>query len=159
MAQRSGSASWLIEMRGLTSIKRAMRVLAEKDAPFIKAALAEAGGLLRTAAARRAPGKMASAVAFVGVRGSGASVRAQLKVTHGGAKAREFGRSTWYRGYTGRHMKATGHVVKHLPGQRPQPFLGIIHQNAAIAEVKPQIEKLLGEAFENEWMRITSEGD
>lgn len=160
MGGRSQTASWGIEIDGVTNLKRALRVLAEPDAPFLRSALEESGQLLRAAAARRAPGRIAAAVRFTGVKGKGAGLRATIDVRHPGARSMEFGREMYYRGFTGRQQKATGRKFRVGPGrgQPARPYLGVIKGNAAIAEVEDRVRQLLAEAFEREWERIAVGG-
>ena len=148
-----------IKVAGAKALKRALKVLGETDAPFLREALEQSGKLLRAATAKRAPGSIAAAVAFAGVKGTGGALRAPLKIKHPGAIPMEFGRVHYYRGFTGRRQKATGQRFKASPGQKAKPFLGVVSGGGAIAEVRDEVEKLIRVAFEREWERIASEGD
>ncbi|PKN81534.1 MAG: hypothetical protein CVU47_06360 [Chloroflexi bacterium HGW-Chloroflexi-9] len=141
-------------------LNRALQVLAEPDAPFLRQALEESGRELASAAASRAPGSIASTVAFAGVKGRANRLRATVVVKHPAAKAREFGRQTFYRSYEDRRMKATGVPFKAgRRGQKAQPFIGIVKGNAAIGAVGPGVRQRLERAVTQEWDRIAAEGD
>ena len=155
----SGTVKWGIQVEGATALKRALRVLSETDAPFLREALTESGQLLRGAAARRAPGGIANKVDFVGVKGSGGTLRALIQIKHPGGMAMEFGRSLYYRGFTKRRMKATGRRFRASPGQKARPYLGITKGDAAIGEVGERIKRLILQAIQDEWERIGREGD
>ena len=144
-----------IVVEGTKQLSKALRVLGEGDAPFIRAALTDAGMLLRSAAAHRTHGGIASAIAFVGVMGKANSLRAVIKIKHPGAKSMEFGRSRYYTGYRGRAVKS-GRLVTYAPprGQRARPYLGVIKGNGAVGEVRERVETMLRAAFEKEWERI-----
>lgn len=147
-----------ITVTGAKAIQRAFKVLGETDAPFLRHALEQSGGLLTEATHSRAPGGMAATVAFVGVKGKGAVLRATVVVRHAGAKSMEFGRTWYYEGFTGRKMKATGQRVKRK-GQQAKPFVGIIPGGHAIGAVEPKARELIEQAISKEWERIVAEGD
>lgn len=157
-----GGSTWGIELNGARQLNRALKALGETDAPFLREALEESGELLRKAAARRWPGSSGGRVRFAGVRGGkGHTLRAVVAMDHPGARSMEFGRFNYYRGFRGRAVKATGQrfAVPAGRGQKPRPFLGIVHGDAAIAEVKEDVGRLLGAAINAEWERIGAEGD
>ncbi|HXG36523.1 MAG TPA: hypothetical protein VNL15_06115 [Dehalococcoidia bacterium] len=156
MASKS-TASWNIQLTGHKRLKKALRVLGEREAPFLKAALEEGGGLLRGAAAARATGGISSAVQFVGVQGSGGAQKAIIRVKHPGARSMEFGRKMYYRGFRGRQMKATGQRFRANRGQQARPYMGIIKNDAAIGQVGPQVKQGIEQALEREWERIGRE--
>lgn len=157
----AAGVTWGIQIEGAGALKKALRVLGETEAPFLKAALDESGKLLEDAAARRAKGGIAGGVSFRGVRGKGGGLRAVVNIKHPGARSMEFGRFNYYRGFRGRDVKTTGHKFHVGPGkgQRPQPFLGIVKGDAAIAEVQQPVTEKLQKAFADEWERIGAEGD
>lgn len=148
-----------IEVKGAKSLGRALKLLGETDAPFLRQALEEAGELLEGATRGRAPGSMAAKTAFVGVKGKGATLKATVTVRHAGAKAMEFGRLYYYRGYTGRAQKATGRRFRSGKGQKAQPFVGIMKGGQALGQVEPKARELITTAFEKEWDRIAGGPD
>src|SRR3990167_808178 len=107
-AEMAKTQAWKIEVRGATSLHKALQILGETDAPFLREALETSGQLLRAEAAQRAPAGIAQTVASVGVKGKGAQLRALIRVKHPGGKSMEFGRQYYYRGYRGRQMKKIG---------------------------------------------------
>lgn len=143
-----------IKVEGANRLKRAMRLLSEAEAPFLKAALEEGGELLADEAGGRGPGRIGQSVSFVGVRGAGGALRALSRATHPGARSMEFGRTTYYRGFTGRQQKATGTRFKAARGQKARPFVGIKRSDAAIGATRPRIAALLSEAIAAEWARV-----
>lgn len=155
MARRA--ASWGVEVTGAKQLKKALKVLAETEAPFIKEALAAGARIVEGEGESRAPGGIARAVTFAGVRGVGGEIRALVEVKHRGATAMEFGRTTYYEGYKGRAQKS-GRKVKRS-GQRARPFIGIKQGDAAIGASKERVRELLSDAFEQEWNRIGAEGE
>lgn len=158
--RRSGTPSWGVQTEGVADVQRALRVLAETDAPFVRAALTRSGFMLRAAAARYAKGSIASKIEFTGIKGKGGALRAIVQTNHPGARSHEFGRIWFYEGYTGRAVKKTGRRVRRdAPrGQRPEPFLGIIKGDRAIADVKEPVTELLTQAFVDEFERIGNGG-
>lgn len=146
-----------IQIKGQRSLSRALRVLADTDVPYLDEALSDSGRMLRSAASTRSTGGISSAVSFVGLRGSGASKRALVVAKHPGAKPMEFGRTNYYRGFTGRRQKATGQAFRSS-GQRPRPFVGIKEGNAAIGATEEQIRARLQSAIEQEWARFDDSG-
>lgn len=147
-----------IQVTGVTALKRALKAVGETDAPFLRTAVDEGGHLLEWAVRGSAPGTMASKVAFVSLRGSGVNVKALVKVNHPGAKAMEFGRKKYYRGFTGRRQKATGTPFQ-ARGQQAKPFVGVRNLDHAIGAVKPDIENKINQAVVNEWERLAGMPD
>lgn len=151
-----GTASIKIEVtKDTLRLQKALRVLAEPEAPYLRNGLDRAGRLLERATESRAKGGIAATVAFAGVKGKSYGLRATVVVKHPGAKAREFGRQTYYRGFTGRRMKATGTAFKAgRGGQKAKPFVGIVKGDQAIGAVQPQVREILADAIAAEWGRI-----
>lgn len=148
-----------IEVEGVKELTRALKVLQDPDLPFLKPALERAGRLLAAEGARRA-GAIGGAVDFEGVKGTAlGTVRAVVRVKHPAGTSFEFGRTHYYRGYTGRNQRS-GRKVKVTGGMKPRPFLGIKYeqQSGAIAASRGEIEDMLGDAFAAEWDRIGAGG-
>lgn len=170
------------DVEGVAPLSRALRVLQEKELPFLTAALEESGKDLRGAAASRAKGGIGQAVEFAGVKGNGVGVRATIAIKHPGAKSMEFGRKYWYRGFSVAKRKSTreatfrtkdgkasarikagmvraskGTLFEAKPGQPARPFLGIIKGGGAIGAVEERVKARLSAAIDAEWNRI-SEG-
>jgi len=148
-----------IEVTGAKAISRALKVLGETDAPFLREAMEDSGRLLEGATRSRAPGSMAQKTDFTKVSGKGATLRATVVVRHAGAKSMEFGRLNYYRGFTDRRMKATGQRFKSSKGQKAKPFVGIIKGGQALAAVEPQVRQKIEAAIEKEWDRIAGGPD
>ncbi len=177
--QRS-NAAWGVEIQGATQLKRALKVLGEKDAPFLREALTEAGHILQHETSSRAPGGIARKVGFTGVKGVGGALRAVVKIDHPGGRSMEFGRIWYYRQstYYRQHGEKSG-IGNNRPGskrvkggikakaqksvdgggQQNRPYLGIVDGGAAIAASKSRVVELLNDAFEREWERIGAEAD
>lgn len=160
MASQTAKVS--IQVTGAKALKRALKELGDTEAPFLRQAVDEGGHLLELAVRGMAPGAMAQTVRFVAVRGSGANVKALVRVTHPGAKAMEFGRHTYYKGFTRPlhkgGMKATGTPFQSR-GQKARPFVGVMKLDQAIGSVKDEIQTKIEQAFVKEWERIAVEGD
>lgn len=153
----SSRATVTIEVTGANKLRRALKVLGERDAPYLREALTDAGELLASETRRRAPGGIARTVDFTRVTGKGATQRATVVVRHPGAKAMEFGRSTYYRGFTGRRMKLTGTPFRSR-GQRARPYAGVIKGDQAIGAVAARAREAIETAIEREWERIAVRG-
>ena len=165
-----GNASWGIEVHGTKELRRAFKVLGEKEAPFLRKALDEAGHILESEAAKRAPGGIAAGVGFAGVKGVGAAVRAVIRIKHPGARSMEFGRVWYYRSAIGAgnnrtgskrakgSIKSKGHKARASRGQAARPYLGIIGGDQAIAASHDRVAELLTEAYVKEWERLIAGG-
>lgn len=154
-----GTASINIEVHGdVKRLKRALRVLAEGDAPYLREALEQGGHDLEGAVESRATGRLSGTVQFAGVKGKANTLRALVLVRHEAAKVREFGRNFFYRGYTGRAQKATGNRFRSNRGIPPKPFVGIVKGDHAIGAVAPRIRQRLETAIDREWTRLGGKG-
>lgn len=176
----SSGATWRVELEGISSLQKALRALAEPDAPFLRKALEESGELLRGAAASRAPGGIGQKVSFGGIRGTvGGGLRAIVVIDHPGGRSMEFGRVWYYRGFKG-HNQKSGHrfragdasfdlvkgrkgalvrkyrkgVGETGAGQKPRPYLGVKDGGHALAAVRDQVEQKLTDAVRKEWDRL-----
>lgn len=153
-----GAASIKIEVSPDTAkLQKALRILAEPEAPYLTNAMERAGQTLARASRSHAQGGIASAVQFAGVKGKAWGLRATVTVKHPGAKPMEFGRQTYYRGFTGRRMKATGTPFKAgRGGQKAQPFIGIVQGDAALGVVEDDVRRILADGIAAEWSRIAA---
>lgn len=152
---KNSQLGFKVEVSGRKELSRALKVLQEKDLPFLKPALAESGEIVSGEGSQRA-GKIGAAVKFAGVRGNTVGgVKAVVKVEHPAGKSFEFGRQYYYRGYKGRNQKS-GSRVKVAGGMKPRPFLGIKHEqgSGAIAASRDRVVDLLSKAIDQEWNRI-----
>lgn len=148
-----------IQVEGVAQLRRALVVLGDKDLPYMKPALERAGRLLASEGSRRA-GKIGGAVGFTGLKGDAlGTVRAVVQVKHPAGTSFEFGRTHYYRGYTGRNQRS-GRKVAVPGGMKPRPYLGIKfdQQSGAIAATREPIGDMLGAAIDAEWERIGREG-
>lgn len=145
-----------IAVEGDKQIKRALKALGETEAPFLKGALDKGGRMLGQAAEGRVHHSIAASMQYAGVKGVGGALRAVGTFKHPGARSMEFGRTYYYRGFTGRRQKATGHKVKVSGGQKARPFVGIKRGDAAIGQVREPVQRLIREAIDAEWTRIGS---
>ncbi len=151
-----GAASIKIEVSQDTArLQKALRVLAEPEAPYLTNAMDRAGRLLERASESRAKGGIAAKIEFAGVKGKPYGLRATVVVKHPGAKPMEFGRQTYYRGFTDRRMKATGTPFKAgRGGQKADPYIGIVNGDAALGAVGGQVREIIAEGISAEWARI-----
>jgi len=134
-----------IEVTDAAKLQKALRVLAEEDAPYLREALADAGRDLTHAVSARAPGSMGAKTQFAGVKGKAHGLRATVLVKHPGAKSMEFGRKNWTR---------QGRKVRHTPGQAARPFVGIVRGGQAIGAVEAKVKERIADAVSREWDRL-----
>lgn len=146
-----------IDEQSMKRLSRALKVLGEKDAPFLSAALDRAGQAFASAARGYAPGGIASRVEYLGVRGSGGAQRAVGRVRHPGSRSMEFGRVWYYRGYRGRNV-SSGRKYPVPRGQRARPYLGVVDGGAAIGRIAPTARQDILTAIDQEWERIGAGG-
>ena len=142
-----------VQVEGATALQKKARLLGEEDMPYLRPALERSGDRLAGAAASRAPGGIGRAVDFGGVSGKAHGLRANVLVKHPAAKATEFGRTTYYEGFTDRQQKKTGRPFRSA-GQRARPFIGIKEGNAAIGSTKDEIRDDIADAVSKEWERL-----
>lgn len=157
-------ASFGVEFKNINRFKRAMKLIGDGDAPYLRAALNDAGEIADDEVSHFAPGALASAVAFTGVKGSGANSKAVIKVRHPGARPMEFGRTMYYRGWTGK-PRGRGYIKGHggtkfkvARGQAARPYVGLRNKDKAIESMSPKVTKMLGEAVQKEWARVLGSG-
>jgi hypothetical protein len=148
-----------IQVTGATALKRALKAVGETDAPFLRQALDESGNILSDATRSRAKGSIAGTVHMTGVQGVGGALRATVEITHPGAKAMEFGRHTYYKGFKGRQQKATGQKFRASRGQQAKPFVGVKEGGQAVGASRPDIERKLTDAMTHEWERLAGAPD
>lgn len=169
------TAQWSVQLDGAGTLQKALRVLAEPDAPFLREGLEKAGQVLAGEVGRRAPGGIARTVSFVGVKGNAANLRALISVRHPGARSMEFGRVWYYRkasrssapagiGNNRPGSKRARSSMKRQfkfradPGQRAKPFMGVKDGDGAIGASQERVKAILSDAIEKQWNRITSGG-
>lgn len=153
---RSGTTQWTIEIDGASRLLAKLQVLGETDAPYLRAALEEGGQLLRGAAEAHSPASFHPKFKGPTIRPYSGSLRAIVSIRHPAVRSMEFGRFNYYRGYTGRAMKSSGHKfhVAAGRGQRPKPIFGIVNGDGAVGAVGDKVEVLLREAIAKEWERL-----
>ena len=149
----AAGAKLSVSVHGLRELKKGFKDLSDQDAPWLREAWTDVGEKLVDETNKRA-GPLSGDAEFRGVSGKGLALRARMRVKHPGAASREFGRSWYYRGFTGRAMKATGVRFKSSPGQRAEPMIGIIHGGHAIGATKGFAAKRLEKAYKTVWNAI-----
>lgn len=169
----SGTASVKIQVSGARRLQRAMEVLGQTDAPFIREALLDVGREM-TGAIRAFGRPSVTRVIEVGeVRPRGAGSTLPMAVVHPAAAVLEFGRQWWYRGRGDGRIgnnrggskrrkgvfKRYGERIKYHPGMPARPYVGIVAGGHAIGTVQPFAHQRFLEAFEREWARLTAEGE
>ena len=139
-------------------LDKALRVLGETDAPFLRAALEDVGSRFASEIRSRAPGGIAGQVGQPVIKGKLGQLKSVGAVRHPGSRSMEFGR-VWYRsGYTVVNHKFVGGTKVKRRGQTARPFVGVIKGDAATAATQPYARERLTEAVEREWDRIGKEG-
>lgn len=152
------TVKWGIQVDGAANLQKALRVLAEPDAPYLRDALEDVGRSLAREAASRAPGGIGRAVQFVGVKGKANALRSMVQIKHPGSRSMEFGRQYYYRGYTGRRVKS-GQRFRSNPGQPARPYIGIVRGDAAMGAIEADAQRKIADAIEAEWERIGTEAE
>lgn len=171
------TASWSVQLEGAGTLQKALRILAEPDAPYLRDGLEKAGHVLAGEVSSRAPGGIARTVSFVGIRGNAANLRAVISVKHPGARPMEFGRVWYYRKASrkgapegignnragskrgrGSMKKQYRYHVAAGRGQKARPYMGIVDGGGAIAASAERVRKILSDAIEREWDRVTAGG-
>lgn len=140
-----------VEVSGFAALKMQMKALEEMDAPEIAAALGRASSIADREVRGRARGSMTGLVTTKPGKKLGAAIVLGV-VKHPGAKAMEFGRTQYYRGFTGRSQKS-GTKFKASRGQKARPFVGIKKGDAAMAAMKGPIERELVAGVKAVWNR------
>lgn len=158
------NASWGVEVTGKNRLGRALALLGDGDAPFLRKALDESGKLFEHLERSGAPRHIVGSIAFVGVTGAGANQKAIITAKAPDARRQEFGRAG--KPYRTRgsargkratyNLKAAGYTYK---GSKERPYIGVKRQDHAIAAAKPQITEKLTNAIHAEWERLGSEAD
>lgn len=149
----TSAAKWRVEVKGVKATKRAFAALSDSDAPFLRPAYQEAGTVSGAAVVGAAP--VGGISARVSVLGKGAKTWAKVKVgKHPALKSFQWGRKKYYRGFTGRAMKATGTPFMSSPGFQARPFVG-----SALDSKAGQVAAILGSAYEHEFARVVGQGD
>lgn len=147
-------SSVAIQLSGLNAIKKNLRALEEMKAPEITTALGRISELAEREVKSSAPSSMAGRVSTRPGKQLGPTLTFGV-VKHPGAKAMEFGRTTYYEGYQGRNQKS-GRKVKR-PGQKPKPFVGIKTGKQAMGRLEGPIRDELGSAVLAVWNRPGSD--
>lgn len=152
---RGGRSSFGVTVRieGLQTVQRALKEMGG-DAPFLRAALERIGEKLAGAVRAVVP-YPSYKVGAPKVKGKSPALRVVVPVDHPGARSMEFGRSYYYRGYSGRAMKS-GYKFKSSPGQMARPYLGIVKGNSVAESVRGYAEGEMLKAYEQEWDRLTA---
>lgn len=139
-----------IEVKGITRLRSSLKALEEMDAPEITAGLGRIARLADSEVSRSAPGSMGGKVNTRPAKKLGATITLG-EVKHPGAKAMEFGRTTYYEGYKGRAQKS-GNKVKR-GGQKARPFIGIKTGKQAMGRLQEPVERELRESIAAVWNR------
>lgn len=146
-----------LDGRAVTRLNGALKVLGERDAPFLRKALEESAQDLAGEIRQRAPGSIGQKVELRGVKGTGASIRATGSDLHPGARSMEFGRVWYWTGYTRTGNRIQGGQKVKRTGQQARPFMGVIDGGHAIGAVAPKAKARIMAAISQEWERIASE--
>lgn len=143
-----------IEVTGMGAMKRRLKALDELDAPEMVTRLDKISRLADAEVSRDAPGSMGGRVSTRPAKKLGATIVFGT-VKHPGAKAMEFGRTTYYTGYKGRNQKS-GTKVKRS-GQKARPFVGIKQGDHAIGRLAEPVRRELAEGILDVWNRPESD--
>lgn len=149
-----------VDEDSLKRLNRALKALAETDAPYLRAAMGDIGQRVVSEARSRGPGSIGAAVEYRGLGRSKTNIRANGLVAHAGGKAMEFGRQYFYRGFTrgGKGSQKKGQRFKSSPGMPAKPYIGVVTGEQAMGATRSFARQRLLEAIDAEWNRI-GEGD
>lgn len=166
----SQAATWSVRTPGFASFRRRLQLLGEVDTPHLRRAIDAAGHLLAGEIRGGAPGSMGQKVDVGEARGKGARVSVRVAVYHPGAKAREFGRTKWYRSAQpgdvvgiGNNTQASirrrgafkGKGVAYNERSVPaRPFVGVKAGDRAIGRAAPEVRRLIAEGMERTWADV-----
>lgn len=148
-------AAFAIETEGFNAMRRKLKALDELDAPEMASSLDKIARLTDSEVSSRAPGSMGGKVATRPAKKLGATITFGT-VKHPGAKSMEFGRTTYYRGYTGRAQKS-GQSFKANPGQKARPFVGIKRGDQAMGRLVEPVRRELASGVAAVWARQESD--
>ncbi len=160
----AGDASWRVELRGVSTLNKALRVLQEPDAPILRGALEKAGRMLQGAAASRAPGGIGRKTGFTGVRGSKAGLRAAVTINHPGGRSMEFGRVWYYRRFSQEGgAKRAANIMKFLDYShddrlRRSAVKNLLAIGAGIGNNRPGSKRAKG-SMKRQWRFRVPEGE
>lgn len=148
-----------LEMEGRKTLARALKVMGDVDAPFIRAALEEGAKLIGDTARGYARGSIASGITYEGLKGTGVGSRAIVKARHPGSKSMEFGRTLYPSGYRRTGGGISGGTKVKRAGQRAKPYIGVKNRDAALGASLPQITgEIFPAAIAAEWARLLGQG-
>lgn len=148
-------AAFAIETEGFTAMRRRFAAMEELDAPEIRVRLDRIAALAHAEVSSAAPSSMAGKVITKPAKKLGGSITVG-EVRHPGAKTMEFGRTNYYRGYTGRNQKS-GTKFKSSPGQKPRPFVGIKKGDHAMGRLVEPVRNELIAGIVDVWNRPQSD--
>lgn len=144
-----------VSIEGLKEIRAAYRIMESADAPYLRKGIEKGTDILARSIQAGVPFPSFKVVNR-GVKGKGLALRGVIDIAHKGARSMEFGRTWYYRGFTGRAQKATGFKFKvSSGGQQARPFLGIISGGGAVDKVRGQVEDAVQKAMIEEWEDLT----
>jgi hypothetical protein len=148
-----------VDKKSLDRLQRALEVLGEDKATWLREAWDEVGREFAGAVRQRAPGGIRGTVVYKGLSNSGSvgGIKARGTVTHPGARSMEFGRVWYAQGFkrpAGAKHIVGGSKTAHSPGQRARPFLGVMDSGGATADVAPLARARLEAAAVAMWARI-----
>lgn len=153
------SSAISMEVAGRKSLSRALKLMGDGDAPFIRAALEEGAKLVGDSARGYARGSIASGITYEGLKGTGVGSRALIKARHPGSKSMEFGRTLYPVGYRRTGGRISGGTKTKHRGQTARPFIGVKERNAALGEAIPRIAgEIFPAAIAAEWARLLGSG-
>lgn len=168
----SGTASVRFQVEGAQRIQRALQVLGDTEAPFIRQALLDVGQQMTVAIRAVGRPSITRVIESGDVVARAGGFRLPMSVVHPAAAVTEFGRQWWYRGRGDGRIgnnrgaskrrkgvfKRYGERIKYAPGMPARPYVGIVDGGHAIGAVQPFARQRFLEAFEREWERIAAGG-
>lgn len=135
-----------IKITGLKAAQDGLRAMNVQSVPIIDEALTDIGNVLAIGMDAVKP-HASFKVGKPKILGKPHSRRVSVAIAHPGARSAEFGRKWYWRGYTGRNMKAGYKFQPASGGQKARPYLGVISGASVAQSIRPFAETKLVDAY------------
>lgn len=135
-----------IQITGLKAAQAGLQAMNVQSVPIIDEALTDIGNVLAIGMDAVKP-HASFKVGKPRILGKPHARRVSVAIAHPGARSAEFGRTWYWRGYTGRNMKAGYKFQPGSGGQKARPYLGVISGASVAQSIRPYAEKRLVDAY------------
>lgn len=135
-----------IQITGLKAAQDGLRAMNVQSVPIIDDALTDIGNVLAIGMDAVKP-HASFKVGKPKLAGKPHARRVTVPLSHPGARSMEFGRTWYWRGYTGRNAKAGYKFQPASGGQKARPYLGVIAGASVAQSIRPYAETRLVDAY------------